>query len=69
MPPLNPQALLPTHEVLNMPPHLGDQDLWAEDIALQEAVAQNGAGWAADHLSRFGQHMGQAEMLHHSELA
>ena len=69
MPPLNPQALLPTHEVLNMPPHLGDQDLWAEDIALQEAVAQNGAGWAADHLARFGQHMGQAEMLHHSELA
>ena len=51
MQPLNPRAQLPTHEVLNMPTHLGDQDLWGEDIALREAVAQNGAGWAADHLA------------------
>lgn len=69
MPPLKPQALLPTHEVLNMPPHLGDQDLWSEDIALREAVAQQGAGWAADHLATLGRHMGQAEMVAHSELA
>ena len=67
--PLKPQASLPTHEVLNMPPHLGDQDLWGEDIALREAVAQNGAGWAGDHLARFGKHMGQADMVYQSELA
>jgi putative acyl-CoA dehydrogenase len=69
MPPLNPQASLPTHEVLNMPPHLGDQDLWAEDIALQEAVTREGGEWAKAHLAKFGNHIGQADMLHQPELA
>ena len=33
--PQNPQNQLGTHEVLNMPHHLGDQDLWSQDQALQ----------------------------------
>ncbi len=31
----NPIAQLPTHEVINMPPHMGDQHLWADDRALR----------------------------------
>ena len=69
MPPLNPQANLPTHDVLNMPPHLGDQDLWGEDIALQEAVAREGGAWAKAHLAKFGSNIGQADMVYQSELA
>jgi len=40
--PLKPLANLPTHEVTNMPPHLGDQDLWLTDAALREGVAREG---------------------------
>lgn len=38
MAPLRPIAALPTHEVTNMPPHLGDQDLWRDDAALPAGV-------------------------------
>ena len=44
MPPLKPRAELPTHDVLNTPPHMGNQDLWAADLALREGVAREGAG-------------------------
>ena len=47
MPPRRPIAQLPTHEVANTPPHLGDQDLWSQDIVLQEGVLREGA--AATH--------------------
>ena len=30
--PVKPLVMLPTHEVTNMPPHLGNQDLWANDL-------------------------------------
>ena len=41
MKPRDPIAQLPTHEVLNMPPYMGDQDLWADDRALRH--------WAIAH--------------------
>ena len=29
--PLRPRAMLATHDVFNMPPYIGDQDLWTQD--------------------------------------
>ncbi len=63
MPPRAPISHLPTHDVTNMPPHIGDQDLWAGDTVLREAVAREGGGWANDRLAAFGQLAGQAEVF------
>ncbi|MGV6874313.1 isovaleryl-CoA dehydrogenase [Pseudochelatococcus sp. B33] len=43
-----------THEVDNQPVALRDYNVWASDLALREAVAREGAGWAADHLNEYG---------------
>ncbi len=59
--PLKPLANLPTHEVTNMPPHLGDQDLWRSDRALREGMEREGGGWAAEKLTAFGKIAGAAE--------
>ncbi len=61
MPPRAPITHLPTHEVTNMPPPIGDQDLWQSDRALREGVAREGAGWARDQLARFGRLAGREE--------
>nr|WP_067508501.1 hypothetical protein [Actinoplanes sp. TFC3] len=42
-----------THEVVNQPPPLVGYEV-AADSALLEAVAREGAGWAADDLHRLG---------------
>ncbi|MBZ0217607.1 MAG: acyl-CoA dehydrogenase family protein [Fimbriimonadaceae bacterium] len=67
--PLKPLANLPTHDVTNMPPHLGDQDLWHSDVALREAVAREGGTWAADRLAAFGKIAGKAEIFEKADLA
>lgn len=54
MPPRSPLDHLPTHDVLNMPPHIGDQDLWAGDRALRDWVGWMGAGSATGHLAQTG---------------
>ena len=54
MSPRDPIANLPTHEVTNMPPHIGDQDLWSSDIALRESVTREGGIWAKTQLADFG---------------
>ncbi|KPD14003.1 acyl-CoA dehydrogenase family protein [Phaeobacter sp. 11ANDIMAR09] len=59
----NPTAVLPTHEVTNMPPHMGDQDLWSSDLALREGIAREGAAWAEPQLADFGQVAGREEVL------
>ncbi len=69
MNPLNPISKLPTHDVINMPPHMGDQDLWQDDVALREAVAHEGAGWATEKLAKFGEKTGTADMFHKAEMA
>ena len=43
---LRPIKQLPTHEVENMPPYIGNQDLWKGDKNLRDAVNREGAGWA-----------------------
>jgi len=67
--PLNPMTDLPTHEVVNMPPLIGDQDLWGGDRALQEAVGREGAGWSVEHLAAFGREVGADETFHKAEQA
>ncbi len=67
--PLKPLANLPTHEVTNMPPHLGDQDLWSGDAALREGVEREGGGWAEDELAAFGKTAGAAEIFDGADLA
>ncbi|MDP6345176.1 MAG: acyl-CoA dehydrogenase family protein [Alphaproteobacteria bacterium] len=69
MRPRNPIANLPTHEVINMPPHMGDQDLFASDAALREGLEREGAGWAADHVAAFGRLAGREETFEWAEQA
>ena len=67
--PFKPAATLPTHEVENMPPHIGDQDLWRGDRALRDGVEREGGGWATDKLATFGTLMGSAEMFEKADQA
>ena len=67
--PIKPLASLPTHEVTNMPPHLGDQDLWQGDAALREGIAREGGAWAGDKLAAFGKIAGAAEIFEKADLA
>jgi len=66
---LRPIKQLPTHEVENMPPYMGNQDLWKNDKNLRDAVNREGAGWAEKNLSAFGHLMGCTEMFDHAEKA
>ena len=66
---LRPIKQLPTHEVENMPPYMGNQDLWKNDKNLRDAVNREGAGWAEKNLSVFGHLMGCTEMFDHAEKA
>lgn len=67
--PLKPLADLPTHEVTNMPPHQGDQDLWRSDAALREGVKREGAGWAEARLAAFGKLAGASETFEKADRA
>jgi putative acyl-CoA dehydrogenase len=58
-----------THEVLNQPFELADFNLFTSDVALTEAVAREGASWAATDLARFGERLGAAEYLELGTLA
>ena len=52
-----------THEVFNQAPPFGDVNLLRCDPALREALAREGAGWAADELDALGARLGRAEIL------
>lgn len=58
-----------THEVLNQPFELADYNLFASDAALMEAVAREGAAWAAADLTQFGERLGAADYLELGALA
>ena len=58
-----------THEVFNQSPPFQDVNLFVSDRVLQEAVAREGAGHAADALARFGHTCGSAEALDQARLA
>ena len=51
-----------THEVENQPPPLESYDLLGRDLALTEALAREGAGWALDELRAFGRKLTEPEV-------
>ena len=52
-----------THEVFNQPPPLLDYNLFTADRALGEALAREGAGWAAGRATELGAVCGRAETI------
>lgn len=64
-----PLSHLPTHDVENQPPAMGDINLFDVDIALQEGLKREGGDWAADHIRDFGDIMGSAHARDQARLA
>lgn len=58
-----------THPVFNVSSELGDINLFTSDLALQEAVQREGAGWAIDDLNQFGTLTGSRDYLQLGYLA
>ncbi|MDP6919700.1 MAG: acyl-CoA dehydrogenase family protein [Arenicellales bacterium] len=54
MKPRRPLSRLSTHEVTNVPPHMGDQDLWADDRALREWFSSCGGEQHTAHMGEVG---------------
>lgn len=52
-----------THSVTNQPPYLQDYNNYRTDAALQEAVQREGAGWADDSISTFGELAGHSDTI------
>ncbi|MDE2361352.1 MAG: isovaleryl-CoA dehydrogenase [Hyphomicrobiales bacterium] len=52
-----------THDVINQPHELADYNLFTGDRPLAEAVAREGAGWAANDIADFGARIGRADYL------
>jgi putative acyl-CoA dehydrogenase len=60
-----PPIMTATHEVLNQARALENYNAYANNRPLQEAVAQQGAGWAQDWLMARGAEVGSAEWIEH----
>jgi putative acyl-CoA dehydrogenase len=58
-----------THEVFNQAPSFANINLFACDVALQEAAAREGAAWAHQQLMSLGGQLGQAGILDLGRLA
>lgn len=69
MKPHAPISSLPTHDVMNVPPHQGAQDFWTSDPALQDHVAANQASWAGRHLAAAGKAFGSENNQERAEQA
>ncbi|MDQ3749437.1 MAG: isovaleryl-CoA dehydrogenase [Acidobacteriota bacterium] len=54
---------------LNQPPILENYNLFASDVALQEAVEANSGAWNTENAERFGETLGRAETLELGNLA
>ena len=61
--------LTATHEVINQAHALENYNAYSNNLPLQEAVAQQGAGWAQDWLRARGAEVGSAEWIEHGRLA
>src|SRR5450432_691772 len=57
------EARSKTHEVLNQAPELGSYNPYLADLALREAVAREGAGWAEQRLVQHGSEAGSAATI------
>ncbi len=60
---------LPTHDVENQPPAMGDINSFAIDTALKEAVKREQADWAVSEISEYGALMGSAHAREQARLA
>ena len=58
-----------THDVLNQSVPFEDVNLFDTDLALQEAVVREGAGWAVDRAREAGAVAGSAEAQQHGRRA
>src|SRR5919109_825367 len=58
-----------THEGLNQTPPLEPYNAFEADVALQEALAREGGGWAVDRVRDFGAACGSTEAREHSRRA
>ena len=56
-----------THEVTNQAPPIVPYNMFEADVALQEAIGREGAGWGVDRLRDIGALAGSPEALEHSE--
>ena len=65
----DPISKLPTHEVINMPPHIGDQDLWQGDKALIHWTKAMCGTQHVSHFSEVGRKTGCAETFLKAEQA
>lgn len=61
--------LIATHEVLNQAHALENYNAYNRNLALQEAVAREHAGWAHEWLAERGAEVGSAEWIEHGRLA
>ena len=52
-----------THTVENHPPELENYNLFEQDKALKEAVEREGANWAKQEISAFGEKVGKASYI------
>ncbi|MBV1910888.1 MAG: acyl-CoA dehydrogenase family protein [Kangiellaceae bacterium] len=52
-----------THTVENQPKALADYNSFEQDCALKEAIRREGAEWATENLTNFGQLTGSSEMI------
>ena len=66
---LHSRYLAETHQVTNVSCELAGYNMYAQDAALREAVAREGAAWVEADLHRFGQLTGSAEYLELGALA
>jgi putative acyl-CoA dehydrogenase len=58
-----------THTIFNQTPPLTDYNLYASDVALQEAVEREGAAWASSELAQAGAELGTCTLFEHARLA
>jgi putative acyl-CoA dehydrogenase len=63
MSPLRPQSQLETHDVTNQPPPLENFNRFLADAALKGAVEAAGGEMHIEHLSKFGERCGSAEVI------
>ena len=66
---MKPDRYAEAFAVFNQPPALENYNLFASDLALQEAVKQNGGAWNNEHADAFGAILGKAETLELGNLA
>ena len=63
------RLLASTHEVINVSRELCDYNMYSQDAALVNAVQREGAAWAHEELTGFGQLTGSASYLEQGVLA